>query len=360
METGLDDLAARVLPSTTAVACSVVLVDTETGLPRAAGAHGLPEGYVAGLQAAYRAGVRSRALEVYRTRRPLLARDARRAGLDNPLFAPIHPFLRDAPWDTICFVPLVARGKALGALNLYYPAGQEPDGEELVFLGAVADQTAVAVENARLFAEARGKAALEERQRLARELHDSVAQAIYGMALGALPARALLARGERARADGWLEQILALAEAGLAEMRALIFELHPESLATEGLVAALEHQAAALRARHELAIHATLGEEPDLPLEAKEALYRIAREALHNIVKHARASRVAFTFECDAGGITLAIADDGVGFDPGGAFAGRLGLTSMRERVARLGGTLRVESAPGSGTKISVRIPPGT
>lgn len=195
VEMGLDDLAARVLPNTAAVACSVVLIDSETGLLRAVGAHGLPDGYVAGLRAAYQSGVRSRALEVYRTRRPLLARDARRAGLANPLFAPIHQFFRDAPWDTIYFVPLVVGGQALGALDLYYPAGQEPDEEEIVFLGAVADQAAVAVEHARLVAEAWGRAALEERQRLARELHDSVAQALYSIALEARTARALFARG---------------------------------------------------------------------------------------------------------------------------------------------------------------------
>ncbi len=248
VEMGLDDLAARVLPNTAAVACSVVLIDSETGLLRAVGAHGLPDGYVAGLRAAYQSGVRSRALEVYRTRRPLLARDARRAGLANPLFAPIHQFLRDAPWDTIYFVPLVVGGQALGALDLYYPAGQEPDEEEIVFLGAVADQAAVAVEHARLVAEAWGRAALEERQRLAREAARlGRPGALQHRPGGAHRPRPVRAR-EPGRADGRLGQVLALAEAGLAEMRALIFELRPESLAAEGLVAALEHQAAALRA----------------------------------------------------------------------------------------------------------------
>ena len=98
-----------------------------------------------------------------------------------------------------------------------------------------------------------------------------------------------------------LDYVLSLAEAGLAEMRALIFELRPESLETEGLVAALEKQAAALRARHGIAVDAELCDEPDVPLEVKEALYRIAQEALHNTVKHARASRVDLRLTCDAG-----------------------------------------------------------
>ena len=143
-------------------------------------------------------------------------------------------------------------------------------------------------------------------------------------------------------------------------MRALIFELRPESLETEGLIVALKQQAAALEARHELPVHTTLGEEPELPLEAKEALYRIAQEALHNTVKHARASRADLKLEHDARGIALEVSDDGAGFDPGRDFSGHLGLKSMRERTARLGGTLRVESIPGEGTNVRVQIPLGT
>ncbi|MCA1716482.1 MAG: hypothetical protein LC781_06315 [Actinobacteria bacterium] len=183
------------------------------------------------------------------------------------------------------------------------------------------------------------------------------------MALGSRTARTLLDRQAHPdRVAEWLEYVLSLAEAGLTEMRALIFELRPESLQTEGLIAALKQQAAALRARHELPVHATLGEEPDLPLETKEALYRrIAQEALHNTVKHAHATRADLKLECDARGVAhLEISDDGGGFDPEGSFSGHLGLKSMGERATRLGGTLRVESAPGEGTSIRVRIPSAT
>jgi signal transduction histidine kinase len=359
MEATLDALAARVVQSTAAVACSVVLIDTETDLPRPAGSHGLPEGYTAALQAAYRNGLRPAPMEVFRTRKPMLVHNIRQLTLNNPLASPIHRFLREAPWDTIYFMPLVSRGRALGALNLYYLPGQEPGEDESVFLGAVADQTAVAVENARLFAGAQDTAALEERQRLARELHDSVSQALYGIILGADAARTLLDR-DPDRVPEPLEYVLSLAKAGLAEMRALIFELRPESLATEGLIAALEKQAALVQARHELAVHVTLCDEPDAPLEVKEAVYRIAQEALNNTVKHAQAERVELRLEQDADEILLEVRDDGGGFDPAGSFPGHLGLKSMRERVARLGGTLRIESAPGEGTRIRAQIPPGT
>jgi signal transduction histidine kinase len=360
MKTTLDALAAGIVEGTAAVACSVVLIDPQTSMIRLAGSCGLPEGYTDAMQASWRGGVHSRMVRVFRSQRPYLGHNARRVILDNPLYAPLHSLIHQVRWDTVYIVPLVARGEALGALNLYYLPGDEPGEDETVFLGAVADQTAVAVENARLFAAAQGKAALEERQRLARELHDSVSQALYGIGLGSRTARALLHReGPPERVDEWLEYVLSLAEAGLTEMRALIFELRPESLEAEGLVAALEQQAAALEARHEIPIRAALGEEPDLPLETKEALYRIAQEALHNTVKHARASRADLKLECDARGTALEVSDDGAGFDPEGDFSGHLGLKSMRERAARLGGTLRVESAPGEGTRIRVRVPPG-
>jgi signal transduction histidine kinase len=200
------------------------------------------------------------------------------------------------------------------------------------------------------------EAALEERQRLARELHDSVSQALYGIALGTKAAREWL-EDDPAEAAESLDYVLTLAEAGITEMRALIFELRPESLESEGVIAALEKQAAALEARHGIEVEADLCNEPEAPLETKEALYRIAQEALHNIVKHARASSVEIKMESDSGRVTLEISDDGVGFDANGEFPGHLGLRSMRERASRLGGTLKMESAPGKGTRICTRIP---
>jgi signal transduction histidine kinase len=244
----------------------------------------------------------------------------------------------------------------LGTVNFNYLQGQQPSEDERIFLRAVADQAAVAVENARLFSEARGKAALEERQRLARELHDSVSQALYGIALGAKTARTLLDQ-DPDRATDPLDYVLSLAEAGMAEMRALIFELRPESLETEGLAVALEKQAAALRSRHEVEVEASICDEPEASPGAKEAVYRIAQEALHNIVKHANANHVKIRMKCDPERITLDVSDDGVGFDVRKDFPGHLGLHSMRERASRLGGTLRVQTAPGKGTRIWARIP---
>jgi PAS domain S-box-containing protein len=358
MESTLNVLAESVVRASTAVACSVSLIDEATGFLRIEGSYGLSEGFERGIETVWREESvrRSPTLEAIRTRQPILADRMSQRMLENPLYAPVHRSVREAEWDTVLIVPLVSRGRVLGAINFSYLQGEQPGEDERVFLSAVTDQAAVVVDNARLFSEARGKAALEERQRLARELHDSVSQALYGIALGARTARALLDRAPEQVADP-LDYVLSLADAGLAEMRALIFELRPESLESEGLIAALEKQASALRARHEVEVEAVLCDEPNVPLEKKEALYRIAQEALHNTVKHARANAVDLKMECDPGRITLTVSDDGAGFDPEGDFPGHLGLRSMRERAARLGGTLEIESAPGKGTRIRARIP---
>lgn len=257
-------------------------------------------------------------------------------------------------------VPIRSKDTVIGVLDVQSDEPDDFDEGDLVVLQSLANQLAVALENARLYEQGRQLAALEERQKLARELHDSVSQALYGIALGARTARTLLERGqvERAALADPLEYVLQLAEAGLAEMRALIFELRPESLKTEGLVAALTKQTDSLRMRHRLDVHVTFCPEPEMTLPAKETLYRIAQEAMHNIAKHARAARVDVELT-QVEGVTLTIRDDGVGFDPASEFPGHLGLRSMRERAERAGGTLHIESAAGRGTRLTVRVPGG-
>jgi PAS domain S-box-containing protein len=253
-------------------------------------------------------------------------------------------------------VPLILKGQPIGLLAISHDEPGHYTEWHVELARTIANQAAIAIENARLYEQAQSAAALEERQRLARELHDSVSQALYGITLGSDAALTLLER-DPTRVAGPLEYVRSLAEAGLAEMRALIFELMPESLENEGLVAALEKQAAALRARHGIEVHTALCDEPDGPLWVKDALYRIAQEALHNTTKHARAENVGLLLEQETEGIMLEVRDDGIGFDPSGSFPGHLGLESMRERAERLGGTLEVESRPGNGTRILVRVP---
>jgi len=133
--------------------------------------------------------------------------------------------------------------------------------------------------------------------------------------------------------------------------------LHPESLEREGLTAALERQAAAIRARHDIAVVTDLCSDPAGTLEVQEALYRIAQEAMHNTVKHAGAQRLSVRLACDASKAVLDVVDDGIGFDPSGPFPGHLGHRSMRERAERVGGSIQIESRPGQGTRIHAVLP---
>ncbi len=200
-------------------------------------------------------------------------------------------------------------------------------------------------------------AAIEERQRLARELHDSVSQALYGIALGANSALAMLEKDLGATREA-LAYVNSLADLGLTEMRALIFELRLESLEREGLVEGLAKHAAALRARSEVEIAEELCGEPPVPLEVKETVYRIAREAMQNAVKHSQATAIRLRLRWNGEWLDLEVSDNGVGFDPAQPFDGHLGLRSMRERAAGQGGELLIDSAPGAGTRVELSIRP--
>ncbi|QFP76173.1 sensor histidine kinase [Deinococcus sp. AJ005] len=255
-------------------------------------------------------------------------------------------------------VTLSASAGALegGTLRALYPAGVRPGADELAFLLSIADHAGTAQHAAQLIERAGARAGEQERARLARELHDSVAQALYGISLGAKTARATLDRDpERTRAS--LDYTIRLADGGVSEMKALLFSLRPDALEEGGLVAALSQHAHALEARHGLTVHARLDHEPSLTPDAQAAAYRVAQEALHNVVKHARAQNVWLAVSQDGPAVTVSIRDDGRGFDPTAAGRGTLGQRSMRERAAGAGGTLEVRSAAGEGTAVTLRLP---
>ncbi len=267
------------------------------------------------------------------------------------------------PVDPALRIPLHYQQDTIGELLLAARSpGESFSSADRKLLDDLARQIGVAAHAVRLSADlqrSRERLVLareEERRRLARELHDSVSQALYGIALGVHTARMQFDRDPKQLAES-LDYVLELADAALVEMRALIFELRPESLEAEGLVTALTKQAAALQARQGIVVQTDLGEEPDIPLEIKQDLYRIVQEALHNTVKHARASLVELRMNQAHGLVTVEVRDNGKGFDTATSFPGHLGLHSMQERVKNLGGELRMESAPGQGTCIRVRVP---
>ena len=198
-------------------------------------------------------------------------------------------------------------------------------------------------------------AAGEERAHLARELHDSVTQALFSMTLVSRSVEMLLDRDVGA-ARTQLAQLRDLQREALAEMRALIFELRPGNLEQDGLTRALRTHTAALQGRIGLPVVVESTVEERLPLQIEEVLYRIAQEALHNVVKHANARQVRVELGRIASGVRLRISDDGRGFDPERVPAGHLGLDGMRARATKIGARFTVRSAPGSGTTIEVTV----
>ncbi|MGD9404984.1 MAG: GAF domain-containing protein [Anaerolineae bacterium] len=263
-------------------------------------------------------------------------------------------------------VPLMAKGRLVGAMQLLTKRKRTFSPEQLSLMEAVGQQVGVAVENARLYKQAEQAAALAERSRLARELHDSVTQSLYSVTMYAEAAARLLTTGREATAAEYLRDARDTAQEALREMRLLIFELRPPALEQGGLTGALQARLDAVEKRAgvqaELRVSGVEGmaEAEWLPLAVQQELYQVAQEALNNSLKHAGADNLQVCLQVKADAVRLEVVDDGIGFDPTTAEArGGLGLPGMRERVQRIGGQLRIESAPGQGTTVSVEVPRG-
>ncbi|MFD9442957.1 GAF domain-containing sensor histidine kinase [Streptomyces sp. NPDC060006] len=245
-----------------------------------------------------------------------------------------------------------------------HPADPEPacgfteDDEEL--LRILAQHAAIALTNARLYERSRELTIAEERSRLAHELHDAVSQKLFSLRLTAQAAAALVDR-DPDRAKGELHQVATLAAEAADELRAAVVELRPAALDEDGLVATLRTQIQVLDRAHTARVTFDSRGVRALPAAQEEAMLRVAQEALHNALRHSGGARVDVTLERRGQGAVLRVSDDGAGFEPRATRrAGRhLGLVSMRDRTNGVGGTLRVESAPGKGTTIEMEVPGG-
>jgi signal transduction histidine kinase len=257
-------------------------------------------------------------------------------------------------------VPLVSKGTLVGALLLGSKSEQQVSDHDRSLLAAIGHQIAVAIENARLYERAETAAALAERQRLARELHDSVTQSLYSVTLYAEAANRLLAAGDAQAAGAHLRDLRDTAQEALREMRLLIFELRPVMIEVSGLASALDARLKAVEARAGIETKLFLEGACDpalLPLPVQEELYHLAQEALNNVLKHARARHVEVRLAVGMDGTCLQVVDDGVGFDPGVVrTGGGLGLAGMEERARRLGAQLSLESQPGRGATVRILL----
>lgn len=283
--------------------------------------------------------------------------------LENPLDDPrqAQPILKlDTHKKFYLGVPFKSKGNVVGVAALTSRTIQTFEERDLELLRAVGNQIGVAIDNARLYQQAQQVAVLEERNRLARDLHDSVTQTLFSITLTSESLKTFLVRKPE-KVEAQVDRLQNLARGALAEMRSLIFQLRPVALQEQGLVAALEKHIAVLRTKEAFQIELVVEGERRLSDEHEQALYRIAQEAFNNISKHSAATHVWVKLVIDDDGATLTIRDDGEGFDAARVLAtndrGSLGLTSMRERSDLAGGTFEIESSPGNGTSICVCLP---
>jgi signal transduction histidine kinase len=258
-------------------------------------------------------------------------------------------------------VPIVAGGEVIGAFYLTDREGaDEFSAEDQELIELLAAHAAIAMTNARLYERSRELSILDERNRLALELHDVLSQKLFALALAADSAETLL-DVDRDEARAQLARLRELTHEALEELRYLILELRPPELERDGLAITLRKHVEVLRRVQggapelELELEVEPPPEPDRDRE----LLRIAQEALHNAIRHAGATRVALRLATDDGRLVLEVRDNGNGFDPESPAlrAQRLGLTSMEQRARRLSGRLEITSEPGTGTVVRVEAP---
>jgi signal transduction histidine kinase len=254
-------------------------------------------------------------------------------------------------------IPIVVKDKVVGVLDVQSDRLNAFDSTDLAVMQSIANQTGAAIENARLYERAQELAVMQERNRLARDLHDAVTQTLFS---ASLLADALPASWEKDPEEGrqLLKELRQLSRGALAEMRTLLLELRPAALVETKLGILLRQLGEAAGGRTGLRITVNLAGDCILPAEAHIALYRIAQEALNNVLKHSRATNVTVGLSCRAGAnnliVELSVSDDGRGFDPAQVPSDHFGLRNMRERAQAIGAELTVVSQPGDGTRIQV------
>jgi PAS domain S-box-containing protein len=318
-------------------------------------------------------GARLVMLEALETRQPLVVADRYDAIQRDPAWAPLHELMRHPRWNWFASVPLLARGEPVGILNAFFAPGQTVGDTELDFLLAMAEQAAMAVDHAALLDRERDVARREERQKLARDLHDSVVQQVFSMmmqarSLGVLVERGLAPPPEKVAQVA--DDLSSSAEGVLADLRGMVVELRPATGTERGLVSALHSLVETTRARTDLAVEldadASAQELSQLDADLVEDVYRIIAEALHNCVKHAAASRVVIGLRVAAHGsrrrLVAEVTDDGCGFGGGrdggsGPVSSGLGMTVMRERADRWGGVVRARDLSSGGARVQLTVP---
>lgn len=276
--------------------------------------------------------------------------------LANGLSDQIQAYHRNLDLRSLLVVPLFAEGTSIGVIDVINkPGGFSKD--DMRIMGLFADQAAIAIENARLHQQAEQLAVVKERERIARDLHDSVTQTLYSLSLYVDATQKALQGRKTDKAQKHVHELRKLAREAMLDMRLLIFELHPPILQKEGLAVALKTRLESVEARSGIHTEFQVMSERRLPLAIEAELYRIAQEALTNVVRHSQADSVNVTLYYGKDRFKMKVQDNGIGFDPEKANeGGGMGLRGIKERVQRMNGKLHVESAPQKGTIIVVTV----
>jgi PAS domain S-box-containing protein len=360
----LDLIAAQACRVLGSDAAALLRLDKATGLLRIQATCRLDPEYAAQISMPLGVGTAGRALA---ERRPVVISDTAEAAAhldagytDRPELVPGLLSRLVNRYSALFSVPIVVKDEAHGALTFYYREPHLFSEDEFRLALSVADQAALALESARLREQAGQAAAVEERDRLARELHDSVTQSLYSVTMYTEVAARLMTAGQEADASEYLREARDTAQEALREMRLMIYQLRPPILEKGGLAVALQVRLDAVERRG--GIHAELMVEGEdrLPPAIQAELHQIAQEALNNTLKHAHAREVQVRLRFGDATTYLELEDDGVGFEVATVgMGGGLGLPGMKERVQKIGGCLKIESAAGQGTKVVVEVPTG-
>jgi signal transduction histidine kinase len=360
----LDALASEVLQTDALAGVQILTLDDSGQGLRIMGSAGFrhwPD-FFERLVECRRRGAALRMLDALQHGRPVVVPDRWSAIRDDPAWEPLRVYLSELAWDSFASVPLIIRSHTAGVLNAFFAPGQVVGQHTLEFLVAMAEQAAIAVDYAALMQRERDVARREERQRLARDLHDSIVQQVFSISMQAKSMEVLGQRGGTMPVDTVrriADEVGVLSQTVLADLRAMVNELRPSSSAElggleEAIRALLDSTRNRTGMRFNLAVGRDLGQ---IKGEIAEDIYRILAEAIHNVVKHAEANKVVVRLNVRDDRLRATVTDDGRGIRAEPGPVSGFGLTTMQERAQRWDGTVTVTPHRHRGTIVRLVVP---
>lgn len=299
-------------------------------------------------------------------RRPVVVSHRWDTFRSDPSWEPILSIHQAVSWESFVATPLVSRNGVFGYLSAFYPPGRDPDSDEIHFLAAVAQQAAVTIDHASMILDGRARAAVEERRKLASDLHDSIVQEMFSLSMHA---RAIGLANEASGAEAVAKiradtaRVVDLSQSVMKSLRSMISELRSRQPDGGSVVTSIREWVADVSRDTGITVKVVdeVGEMALLP-EQREEVWYLVREAYHNTVKHARAKNAVIRFaqRCENSRTVLVVesSDDGMGFQERISRPGHIGLVSMYERAKRLGGKLTIVTGAGRGTLVRLEFCP--